>query len=153
MQSSGKRIEISVAEQKLRLLDEGGVIAEYPVSTSRFGIGCEEGSHCTPTGEFTIGMKIGHDSELRTIFKSRRPEGTWREGDQTDKDLVLTRILWLDGIEAGNANTRDRYIYIHGTNQEDLIGTPASEGCIRMRNADVAELFERVDEQTPVSIA
>ena len=152
MQSSGQRIEISVAEQKLRLLDGEGVVAEYSVSTSRFGTGTEEGSNRTPTGAFEISQKLGDGAEPRTIFESRKPVGTWNTGEVTGKDLILTRILWLHGLDPANANTRDRYIYIHGTNQEDRIGAPASEGCIRMRNADVADLFDRVEERTPVSI-
>ena len=84
-----------------------------------------------------------------TVFKSRRPVKPTRKMLRDD-DLVMTRILWLDGLESRNANTHGRYVYIHGTNHEDEIGTPASHGCVRMRNADVIELFERVEEGTPV---
>ena len=153
MQPSDSRIEISVSAQKLRLLSPDGVVAEYPISTSKFGLGTEEGSFRTPTGNFEISDKIGDREPERTIFKSRKPAGVWSPSEITDEDLVLTRILRLDGLDPENANTRDRYIYIHGTNQENLLGTPASHGCIRMRNADVVDLFARVPERTPVSIA
>lgn len=152
MQSPGPRIEVSVKEQRLRLLEGGEVVAEYPVSTARRGTGTEEGSFKTPTGSFEIGVKLGEGALPGTIFKERKPVGTWQPGDPVAGDLVLSRILWLHGAEPANANTRERYIYIHGTNQEDLIGQPASEGCIRMRNADVVDLFDRVPERTPVSI-
>ncbi len=153
MQPPDTRIEICVSTQKLRLLGPEGVIAEYPVSTSKFGLGSEEGSFRTPTGDFEISQKIGEREPELTIFKSRKPIGLWDPSDRSDEDLVLSRILRLDGLQEDNANTRDRFIYIHGTNQEHLIGTPASYGCIRMRNTDVADLFARVPEHTPVSIA
>ena len=86
-----------------------------------------------------------------TIFRSRVPLGP-EDPLPSTKDLVMSRILWLDGLDDHNANTRDRFIYIHGTRHEDKIGTPASHGCIRMRNTDVVELFELVDETTPVVI-
>ena len=139
--------------QKLRLYDDAGaLVREYPCSTSRFGYGSVPESFHTPLGKFRISQKIGHDAEPGTIFRSSIPVGLW-DGSPADEDYVLTRILWLDGTEPHNANTRDRYIYIHGTNQEHLIGTPASHGCVRLANADVIDLFERVDEGTPVTIA
>jgi L,D-transpeptidase YbiS len=169
MQSPAPRIEVSVADQKLRLLGPNDqLLAEYPVSTSKFGLGTEEGSFKTPTGHFTVSEKIGADAADDTIFQGRKPVGRWTPDgpdffqaskDNTSDDdlpncddLVVSRILWLTGTEKHNANTRDRFIYIHGTNQEDLIGTPASHGCVRMRNSDVAELFHRVPEGTPVAI-
>ena len=153
MQSSKPRIEISVAEQCLRLLDGDKLTAEYAVSTGQRGLGTEEGSFKTPTGQFEICEKIGDGTEVGTIFKGRKPIGSWKPGDTTEGDLVLSRILWLDGIDSDNTNTRDRYIYIHGTNQEELIGQPASEGCIRMKNNDVLDLFNRIPTRTSVSIA
>lgn len=153
MQSSSPRIEISVEEQRLRLFDGEDVVAEYPVSTARRGLGSEEGSYKTPTGRFEIGEKIGDGAAPGTIFVSRKPSGSWKEGDSASGDMVLSRILWLEGSEPQNANTRERYIYIHGTNQEDRIGEPASEGCIRMRNADIVDLYDRVSTRTPVTIA
>ena len=120
------------------------LVATYPVSTSQFGLGSEEGSFRTPKGRFTICEKIGANAPLGAIFRSRVPTGqVWHESC-SDEDAILTRILWLEGCDAHNANTRARYIYIHGTPDEHLIGTPASHGCIRMRNADIAELLERV---------
>ncbi|MEZ5300014.1 MAG: L,D-transpeptidase [Verrucomicrobiales bacterium] len=138
------RLEISVAGQTLRLIQGGEVARTYPISTSMFGTGEEEGSHKTPTGRFCIAEKIGAGAPPGTIFKSREPEGIWA-GEEVEADMVLTRILWLDGLEPHNANTKDRYIYIHGTNDEAGIGKPKSIGCIRMTNADVADLFDRVE--------
>ena len=115
------------------------LLRRYPVSTSRFGVGTEPGSLRTPPGTFRVAEKFGGGEPLGAVFKSRRPTGENGLG-AADDDLVLTRILWLEGAEAANANTRERYIYIHGTNHESLIGEPASHGCVRMRNADVAEL-------------
>ncbi len=152
MQSDTRRIEVSVAEQRLRLLEGGDEIASFPVSTSKFGLGFEDGSNHTPLGEFIIERKIGDGAEPGTVFKSREVVGHWQPGDAVDEDLILSRILWLHGLEDANANTRGRYIYIHGTNEEEKIGQAASHGCIRMRNADVVALYELVDEATPVSI-
>jgi L,D-transpeptidase YbiS len=148
------RIEISIPEQVLRLIDAdtGELVRTWPVSTSKYGLGSEEGSNRTPLGIFAIAQKIGHGAESGTIFRSREPAGMWLGGLPGDDDFVLTRILWLDGKQEHNANTHARYIYIHGTNQENLIGTPASHGCVRMRNLDVMDLFDRVDEGTEVVI-
>ncbi len=95
--------------------------------------------------------KIGDGMPVGTVFRSRRPVKATKKVLR-DEDLVMTRILWLDGVEAANANTHDRYIYIHGTNHEERIGEPASHGCIRMKNADVVELFDQVRIGTPVVI-
>ena len=146
------KIEVSVPEQKLRLFnDDGALVKEYACSTSRFGYSSVAESHHTPLGQFRIAQKLGHDAEPGTIFKSRVAVGLW-DGGLVEEDYVLTRILWLDGLEEHNANTRDRYIYIHGTNQEHLIGTPASHGCVRLSNADVIDLFNRVEEGVSVEI-
>ena len=141
---SQMHIEVSVFNQTLRLMEGGTIVKSYPISTSKFGLGTEEGSNRTPLGNFEIGEKIGDGAPARTIFRSREPSGTWDPADIVEDDLVLTRILWLEGRDPDNANTHERYIYIHGTNQEERIGTPASHGCIRMRNADVIDLFDRV---------
>src|SRR5690348_5473310 len=146
-----KTIHVSIRDQRLTLKEEDRLVRSYAVSTSRFGIGTEEGSMKTPTGQFRIAEKIGGDSPTGTIFRSRVALDPSQPLTQTE-DLVMSRILWLDGIDEHNANTRDRYIYIHGTRHEDKIGTPASCGCVRMRNADVIELFDLVDEGTPVVI-
>jgi len=126
-------------------------IRTYPVSTSRFGIGTEQGSLKTPTGRFRVAEKIGGDTPPGTIFQSRVPLKPDDPRPPTE-DLVMSRILWLDGLDEHNANTRERFIYIHGTKHEGKIGSPASCGCIRMRNADVVELFDLVDHDTPVII-
>jgi L,D-transpeptidase YbiS len=144
-------IYISVRDQLLRVRSGEETIRSYPISTSRFGLGSEEGSMKTPLGEFRIGQKIGHNHLPGTIFKNRQVIDQTAES-LPDDDLVMSRILWLEGLEDHNSNTRARYIYIHGTNHEDEIGAPASHGCIRMKNADVIELFDLVDEATPVVI-
>jgi len=137
-------VEISIAEQKLFLMHDGEVVHEYVISTATNGVGFEEGSYCTPVGGFVIREKIGEGEEPRTIFQARKPVGMW-DGSPCEHDLVLTRIIRLHGIDPENTNTMERYIYIHGTNQEELLGHPASCGCIRMGNVDVIDLFDMVE--------
>ena len=146
-----KNIHISIRDQRLTLMEDEIPIRNYPVSTSRFGIGTEEGSMKTPTGRFRVAEKIGGGLPSYAVFQSRVP---LKPGDQLPptEDLVMSRILWLDGLDEHNANTRDRFIYIHGTKHEDKIGRPASHGCVRMRNIDVVDLFELVDEGAHVTI-
>jgi lipoprotein-anchoring transpeptidase ErfK/SrfK len=144
-------IHISIRDQLLTLKENGTPIHTYPVSTSRFGLGTEEGSMKTPLGRFRVAEKIGGDMPAGTIFQSRVPLKPDDPLPLTE-DLVMSRILWLDGLDEHNANTRERFIYIHGTKHEGKIGSPASCGCIRMRNADVVELFDLVDHDTPVVI-
>lgn len=151
MQTPRRNIHISIRDQRLTLKDGETPIRTYPISTSRFGIGTEEGSMKTPTGQFCIAEKIGAQMPMDTVFQSRVPLKPDDPLPPTE-DLVMSRILWLDGLDEHNANTRDRFIYIHGTRREDKIGTPASHGCVRMRNADVAELFDLVDEGADVVI-
>jgi lipoprotein-anchoring transpeptidase ErfK/SrfK len=151
MQSARTKIDVSIRNQRLTLTREGEVIRSYPVSSSRFGIGTEEGSLKTPLGRFRIAEKIGDGAAPGPIFKARVALGPDDPPPDTE-DFVTSRILWLDGLDEHNLNTRDRFIYIHGTKHEDKIGTPDSHGCIRMRNADVIELFELVDETTQVVI-
>jgi len=146
-----KSIHVSIQDQQLTLKEDEHPIRTYPVSTSRFGIGTEEGSFKTPIGRFRVGEKIGSDMPHGTVFVGRVPLQP-DEPQPTTEDLVTSRILWLDGVDDQNANTRDRFVYIHGTKHEDKIGMTASHGCVRMRNADVIELFEMVDEGTPVII-
>ena len=152
MQTEPPVIHISVPEQRLDLVAGDEVLASYPVSTSRFGLGSEEGSMKTPLGRFKIGEKIGADAPAGTIFRSRLPLAP-NETVLPEDDLILTRILWLDGLEAHNANTRERFIYIHGTNHEEEIGAPASHGCIRMKKDDLIALFDRVPLGAEVVIA
>src|ERR1700682_1712468 len=151
MQSARTKIHVSIRDQRLTLTRDGEILRSYPVSSSRFGIGTEEGSLKTPLGRFRIAEKIGDGAAPGTIFKARVALGPDDPPPDTE-DFVTSRILWLDGLDEHNTNTRDRFIYIHGTKHEDKIGIPDSHGCIRMRNADVIELFELVDEGTPVVI-
>lgn len=145
---SSRFLKVSITAQTLELFEQLAdepliKLAHYPISSSRFGLGTEPGSNKTPLGNFFIEEKIGAGEPERMIFYRREPTGEIASlGGEIDH--VLTRILWLGGLDAANQNTHDRYIYIHGTNQEDLIGTPASHGCIRMRNADVITLFDAV---------
>jgi lipoprotein-anchoring transpeptidase ErfK/SrfK len=146
-----KNIHVSIRDQRLTLKEGERPIRNYSVSTSRFGVGTEQGSMKTPTGRFRVAAKIGGDMPSGTVFQSRVPIKPDDPLPPTE-DLVMSRILWLDGLDEHNANTRDRFIYIHGTKHEDKIGIPASHGCVRMRNADVVELFDLVDEGAQVII-
>ena len=144
-------LRIDVARQRLEVLREGHVHRSYAISTSRFGLGFEHGSNKTPLGRFVVGEKIGAGAALGAVFRSRQPTGELAS-QGGEEDLILTRILWLAGLDEANANTRERYIYIHGTNQEELMGTPASHGCVRMSNADIKEFFDETPEGTVVEI-
>ncbi len=150
-QTALNSIHISVARQRLTLKRGGAVVRAFPISTSRFGLGMEEGSFKTPTGRFRVADKIGAGQPLNTAYKARVPLPATPAMLKAD-DLVMSRILWLDGLDSDNSNTYERYIYIHGTNHENQIGQTASHGCIRMKNADVAELYELVRVGTPVVI-
>lgn len=145
------RLEVSVDQQEVRVHLADGSVRVYPVSTSRYGLGTEEGSLRTPLGRFRIAQKIGAGAPLWSIFRGRIATGEVAEPGG-EEDLVLTRIFWLDGLEPENANTKERYIYFHGTNQEHLIGHPASHGCIRLRNEDMAHLFELAHEGLEVIV-
>jgi L,D-transpeptidase YbiS len=151
MQMKARKIDISISKQRLTLKEGRKTLRSYPISSSRFGVGTDAGSFKTPIGRFRIGEKIGHGAEPGTVFKARLPLGP-RDPLPDTEDFVTSRILWLDGIEDHNANTRERFIYIHGTKHEDKIGSPDSHGCIRMRNADVIELFDLVELNTRVTI-
>ena len=145
-------LHLSVAAQALEVRGEADeILRRFPVSTSRFGLGTEPGSHRTPLGVFRVGEMIGEGEPLGTIFRSRKSTGEIGLG-APDEDLILTRILWLEGVEEHNANTRERYIYIHGTNHEAQIGEPASHGCVRMRNGDIIELFGWASPGTEIRI-
>jgi lipoprotein-anchoring transpeptidase ErfK/SrfK len=149
--STQAKIRVSVRDQRLTLKAGQKKLGVYRISTSRFGLGTEEGSMKTPTGRFRIAEKIGAGMPVGTVFKGRQPVKVTKTA-MRDEDLIMTRILWLDGLDPGNANTHERFIYIHGTNHEESLGQPASHGCIRMRSADLLELFELVDVDTPVAI-
>lgn len=154
-------VVVSVAEQRLYLYVRGEQIANYPVSTSRFGTGSRKGSLRTPLGAHRVRRKIGEGAPLGRVFRGRVDTGEQAriltQPIDNDDDHVTTRILWLDGLEpgrnrGGEVDSFDRYIYIHGTHEEGLIGRPASDGCVRMRNTDVVELFERLPENALVLI-
>ena len=151
MQTTAPRIRVSIAAQRLDLLAGDAVVVSYPVSTSRFGLGSEEGSFKTPLGRFQIGEKIGAGAPVGTIFRGRVPLAP-NEPEPDTEDRILTRILWLEGREPHNANTRGRFIYIHGTNHEETIGRPESHGCVRMKTGDLLALFDAVSTGTEVVI-
>lgn len=144
-------LQVSIDDESMKVLRGGEIIAIFPVSTAAKGMGVEEGSNRTPTGRFRISHKIGGGEPSGTIFRSRVPVGIW-DGQSLAGDLILTRILRLDGLEPENSNTLERYIYIHGTNREDQLGQATSHGCIRMANADVVKLFELVSEGDELEI-
>ena len=159
-------IEVDLRRQQLYLweafADGDMLIRQYPVSTAANGAGEHSGSYCTPRGRHRIAEKIGAGAALHAAFKSRQPTGEiWTpelDAKHPGRDWILTRILWLEGLEpgrnkGGSVDSHARYIYIHGTNEEHKLGTPASHGCIRMRNTDVAELFDRVEVGTEVRIS
>src|SRR5881227_1560069 len=143
---------ISVKEQKLALLDREKLVAIYPVSTSKYGLGDWPSSRCTPLGELEIAKKIGDNAPLGTVFKDRRRTGEIVLPNAPGRDPIVTRILWLRGLEPQNANAFTRDIYIHGTPEERLIGTPASYGCIRMRSSDIIQLYNVVGTGAGVTI-
>ena len=136
-------ITISIADQTLEY--QGKI---YSISSAKNGVGEVEGSYCTPTGQFKISEKIGDNLEVGSVLVARAPTGEIYSpallAKHPDRDWILTRILWLEGAEAHNNNTKDRYIYIHGSPDEVSMGVPGSKGCIRIRNSDVIELFEKI---------
>jgi lipoprotein-anchoring transpeptidase ErfK/SrfK len=146
-----QKIVIDSRTQSLNLFQGADLLFAAPVSTSRFGLGFENGSRKTPTGTFRIHQKVGGEMPVGTVFKGRKPVTAPLDWS-AEPDLITSRILWLDGLDKENALTRERYIYIHGTNQEQLIGQAASSGCIRMRNADVVRLFDLVEVDALVEI-
>src|SRR5207244_3741336 len=146
------QIVVSTREQKLALLDRGNVVAIYPVSTSKFGLGDWRGSRFTPLGKLQIAQKIGDNAPSGAVFKDRLRTGEIVAPDSPGRDPIVTRILWLRGMEAQNANAFSRDIYIHGTPEERRIGAPASYGCIRMRSSDIIQLYNVVGTGAAVTI-
>lgn len=156
-----KRLEISIAQQTLDLLEGGQRLKRYTISSAAKGVGEQNGSYCTPRGTHIIRAKIGAGAEPDTVFVGRRSSGehytpTLRE-KHPGRDWILTRILWLSGKEPGRNrlgqnDTMRRYIYIHGSPDDVEMGVPGSHGCIRMSNRDVIELFDLVEVGTPVDI-
>ena len=156
------RIEISTSRQTLTLFDTfGGVKARYPVSTAANGVGCTKHSGCTPLGAHIIRAKIGTGAPVNTVFVGRRPTGEICTPElmaqYPNRDWILTRILWLSGVEVGrnrlgNVDTMQRYIYIHGTPDSTDMSKIGSHGCVRMRNKDMIDLFDKVEAGTSVLI-
>jgi lipoprotein-anchoring transpeptidase ErfK/SrfK len=146
------QIVISTRDQKLAVLDRGTLMATYPVSTSKFGLGDYLRSSRTPLGQLEVAKKIGDNAPLGTVFKDRIRTGEIVAPNSPGRDPIVTRILWLRGREAQNANAFARYIYIHGTPEERLIGMPASYGCIRMRSTDIVQLYNIVGIGAAVTI-
>lgn len=151
-QDKRHRILISTADQRMIVLRDGTKIAEFPVSTSKFGVGDIPGSNATPLGEMKIRKKIGGNARPGAVFKSRKPTGEVIAIDAPGRDPIVTRILWLEGLEPQNRRAYDRHIYIHGTPEERNIGTAASYGCIRMRSRDVITLYDTVGTGARVKI-
>lgn len=156
------KLLVSVARQTLQVVaDDGAVLREYPVSTAKAGVGESFGSFQTPRGAHLIRAKIGAGQPLNTVFVRRRPTGEIWTPELAEKfpgrDWILTRILWLSGCQPGHnrlgcVDTMRRYVYIHGSPDSAEIGVPGSHGCVRMRNADIVELFDRVPCYTAVDI-
>ncbi len=148
--ASNHQIQVSISDQSATLSKNDQTLLKIPVSTAKNGPGFSEGSFCTPTGNFIIREKIGEGAPTFTSFKGRLPKNIWT--GQPSNDAILTRILWLEGLDPENENTFLRYIYFHGTHAEDLIGQPASHGCIRLKNDHMLELFNLSPLFTRVTI-
>ena len=149
---TSSQLVISVRDQKLMLVQNGAKVATYPVSTSMFGLGDSWGRMTTPIGYLAVEKKIGDNVPTGAVFHKRRLTGEILQPNAPGRDPVITRIIWLRGLEAQNAHAFQRGIYIHGTPQEKTIGRPASYGCIRMKSSDVAELYNRVPVGAVVQI-
>jgi len=143
---------VSVADQKMMLVRDGAPVKSYKISTSKFGCGDRPGSNCTPLGRLQVAKKIGCNSPLGSVFKSRRRTGEVLKPNAPGRDPIVTRILWLKGTESRNRNAFKRTIYIHGTPEERNIGQPVSFGCIRMRSCDVIELFDSIGVNAQVFV-
>lgn len=151
-QDSVHRVVVSIADQAMDVYARNQVVGHYLVSTSKFGIGDSRGTYRTPLGRLEIAKKIGAGARIGAVFKNRRPTGEVLVPDAPGRDPIVTRILWLKGLERENADAFGRYIYIHGTPEERNIGRPASFGCIRMRSADIVRLFATVGVGAKVEI-
>jgi len=156
-----RSLHISICEQILAVVEEGETVRRFPVSTSAWGPGERADSLCTPRGAHVVCEKIGDGLPAGAVIVGRRPTGEIFDAEmalrEPQRDWILTRILWLDGCESGynrdgDCDSRQRFIYIHGTPDDEPIGIPFSHGCIRMRNADVLELFDLVDVGAPVEL-
>jgi hypothetical protein len=138
------RVIISVKDQKLMLMENGAKLATYPVSTSKFGLGDSWGRMTTPLGFLQVAEKIGDHAPVGAVFRNRRFTGEIIKPNAPGRDPVITRIIWLRGLQTSNAHAFSRCIYIHGTPEERTIGRPASYGCIRMKSSDVAALYAQL---------
>ena len=157
VQTSAKRdsfnvMEVSVPMQKMALYRHGELVKTYPVSTSKFGLGDEKGSYRTPLGKMEVAEKVGSGKPAGAVFKSRQWTGEVVKPNSPGRDPIVSRILWLKGLEPKNANAFARCIYIHGTAAERDIGKPASYGCVRMKSKDVIDLHDRVGEGSKVFV-
>ncbi len=144
VQDTHNKMIVSVSDQKLLLVRNGQPIKTYKVSTSKFGVGDKPGSNRTPLGHLRVAQKIGSYAPQGAVFKSRRPTGEIIAPNSPGRDPIVTRIMWLKGLEDRNQNTYRRTIYIHGTPEEKNLGRPASYGCIRMSSRDIVDLYNRV---------
>ncbi|MGP5338738.1 L,D-transpeptidase family protein [Psychrobacter maritimus] len=162
---SDVHLVINIAQQNLTLYQDDKEVTQYTVSTAKNGIGSQQDSGCTPLGKHSIAKKIGTNEPMNAVFTGRVPTGEIYSAElgkrHPERDWILSRILWLSGLEEGinkgsnsqgGCDTYQRYIYIHGTPDSEPMGVPLSHGCIRMRNDDIMELFERVEEGTAVTI-
>jgi L,D-transpeptidase catalytic domain len=149
---SSSRVVISVRDQKLMLVRNGAKVATYPVSTSKFGLGDAWGRMTTPLGFLQVVEKIGSHAPVGAVFHNRRWTGEILRPNTPGRDPIVTRIIWLRGLEASNAHAFRRCIYIHGTAEERKIGRPASYGCIRMKSKDVTQLYNQISLGTVVQI-
>ena len=149
---TSNQLIISVRDQKLMLLRNGGKVATYPISTSMFGLGDSWGRMTTPLGYLAVEKKIGDNVPVGAVFHNRRLTGEVIQPNAPGRDPITTRIIWLRGLEAQNAHAFQRCIYIHGTPEEKKIGRPASYGCIRMKSKDVADLYAQVPVGAVVQI-
>jgi lipoprotein-anchoring transpeptidase ErfK/SrfK len=146
------RVIVSVREQKLMLVQDGGQVATYSVSTSKFGLGDRWGSMATPLGFLQVAQKIGDHAPPGAVFHNRRFTGEILSPNAPGRDPVITRIIWLRGLETANSHAFARCIYIHGTPEEKFIGRPASYGCIRMKSSDIAALYSQLSLGAVVQI-
>ena len=146
------KVVISIPDQKMVILQKETPLAEYPVSTSKYGAGDRPGSYETPLGRMEIAKKIGDDAQSGAVFRDRLKTGEVLPPDAPGRDPIVSRILWLRGLDAQNHNAYSRCIYIHGTVEERNIGKPVSYGCIRMKSSDVIELYKTVGTGAQVEI-
>lgn len=164
-QNLDTQLVINIAEQTLTVYQQHNQISTYSVSTAKNGIGSQQDSGCTPLGQHIIAEKIGGSAPINSVFVGRVPTGEVYDAalgtNYPERDWILSRILWLSGLEEGankgsnaqgGCDTYERYIYIHGTPDTEPMGLPLSHGCVRMRNKDIVELFEQVEEGMAVTI-